>query len=57
MTDERTYDCADCEERRATTLLPEGRYLCRPCWKRLKALRLAVLARPRVPPKISTSGY
>ena len=38
------YTCADCQERPARVFLPEGRYLCRPCWKTLKNLRLAVLA-------------
>lgn len=38
------YTCADCQERPATMFLPEGRYLCHPCWKALKNLRLAVVA-------------
>lgn len=40
---QRTYECADCGDFTATVFLPEGRYLCRPCWSRLRALRQAVL--------------
>jgi len=31
--------CVDCEKREATVHLPEGRNLCRECWRALKSLR------------------
>lgn len=37
--------CVDCGVRPATVFLPEGRYLCRPCWDQLRQLRAAVLRR------------
>ncbi len=39
-----TTTCRDCEKRPATVFLPEGRYLCSPCWKTLKAFRIAVIS-------------
>ena len=40
MTD---FICADCAESRAIVFLPEGRYLCGPCWARLRELRHHVI--------------
>jgi len=34
--------CSDCGE--PATMTAEDRYLCRPCWKALKALRLPAMA-------------
>lgn len=36
------HDCADCGERRASVFLPEGRYLCSPCWTKLRELRQSI---------------
>jgi hypothetical protein len=35
--------CADCDRRPATVFLPEGRYLCSPCWEQLRELRQHVV--------------
>jgi DNA-directed RNA polymerase subunit RPC12/RpoP len=36
------YDCTDCGQP-ARIFLPEGRYLCRSCWRELRELRSYVV--------------
>lgn len=40
----REYLCADCGWAIATHFLPEGRYLCGACWRKLRDLRAHVIA-------------
>jgi len=39
-----THVCADCGASPAVVFLPEGRYLCKPCWDELRRLREYVVA-------------